>query len=157
MTAILTILRLIWPYLLTAAGVAYGTHYVDSATLARYKASVAEVQASAQLAARNALEKQLSQRTLTEANNAQVIQSLTAERDVASRDRDLAQRLLSAAQARPAASHSVPETRREPGAPTASPAPSDGRLADVLAATFDECRANAAQLTALIAEIQPQL
>ena len=165
MTALLAFLRMAWPYLLTAGIGAFISHEIDqipydrqATAFASYKAQVADADAKAQKAAADALQAQINTRLTTEANNGKVISQLMAERDTAALDRDIAQRLLAAAAARAAApNRPVPQTAGGQAAPTAGPAAGGGSLTEELAAAIDECRANANQLDALIAEIKPQL
>lgn len=116
--------------------------------------------AQREAAARKAVEGQLAQARAVSTNNAQVLHDLQTQSAaiVADRDRtnDLVRRLL-ARQARPAASPVVPETGGITGAARAGEAGSDERLAELLGNVADECRANAAHLNALIAEVKPQL
>jgi len=147
----------------TLAG--YVTHRFDStdyeALQAQYKgyqAQVADADAKAQEAARDALETQIQTRLQTEANNGKVISQLQNERDAAVADRDFARRLLAAAQARPAApSDPVPATtggRRfdDPSGPSG-----DRSLAQDLGDAAGECRSAIQRLAALQAELKPQL
>jgi crotonobetainyl-CoA:carnitine CoA-transferase CaiB-like acyl-CoA transferase len=165
MTAVLAFLRIAWPYLLTAAAGGFISHEIDNirydglqTKFATYQQRVAEEDALAQKAATDALQTEITARQSTEAHNAQVVSQLLQERDHAAADRDLAQRLLIAAQARPTSSRpAVPQAPGGRPAPAASPANSGGSLTEELAAAIDECRHNADQLDALIAEIKPQL
>lgn len=124
------------------------------------QASHAQDIADAQEAGRKALQAQLEQFQATSANNAKVIYDLQTQTQQAqadsARDRDLVQRLLNAASRDPGY-HAVSKTGDQSGATPASQAPGDGQIGELLVATADECRANARQLNALIAEIQPQL
>lgn len=70
---------------------------------------------------------------------------------------DLAQRLRNA-EARLAANRSAPsQASGGQGAPDPGPTASDARLTSLLGNAFAECAANADQLDALIAEVQPQI
>lgn len=124
------------------------------------QAAHAQEMADAQEAGRKALQAQLEQFQATSANNAKVIHDLQDQTQQAqadsARDRDLVQRLLNAASRNPGY-HTVSEASHQPGATPAGQAPGDGQTGELLVATADECRANARQLNALIAEIQPQL
>ena len=165
MTALLTFLRLAWPYLLSAAAAGLGMHELDQipygrlqTSFASYKAQVADADEKAQQAAADALQAQITARLTTEANNGKVISQLMAERDSAATDRDLAQRLLIAAQSHPTApGHSVPQAAGGQPATGASAAPGGASLTETLAAAVAECQHNADNLDALIAEIKPQL
>lgn len=164
-TALLAFLRLAWPYLLAATVGGIGAHELDQipydrqvTAFASYKAQVAEANEKAQKAATAALQAQINTRLTIEANNEKVVSQLMAERDSTAVDLDLSRRLLSAAAARPASpSHSMPQAAGGQPAPAASPASGGGSLTQELAAAIDECRSNADQLDALIAEIKPQL
>jgi hypothetical protein len=109
---------------------------------------------------RKALEGQLAQARAVSANNERVVNDLQIQTAaiVADRDRtnDLVHRLLTR-QARPAAGPSVPTPINQPGAARASEAGGDERLAELLTNAADECRTNAAQLNALVAQVKPQL
>lgn len=165
MTALLPILRMIWPYVLCAGIASYLSHRWEQtrydalqAKFSAYQTQVAQADEKAQQSARDALQAQIQTRLQTEANNGKVIAQLQAERDRAVSDRDIAQRLLIAAKA-PAASSGgqLPKAPDRPTPPAASPQDSGGSLTEALAAAIDECRSNADQLDALIAEIRPQL
>lgn len=127
-----------------------------SALQASHALEVADIQSKAE----QRLQAQLEQFEATSANNAKVIHDLQSQTEQAqadsARDRDLVQRLLNAASRNPGY-HAVSETGHQPGATPAGQAPGDGRLNQLLGNTADECRANARQLNALSAEIQPQL
>jgi hypothetical protein len=111
-------------------------------------------------AARKALEGQLTQARAVSTNNAQVLHDLQTQTAaiVADRDRtnDLVHRLLTR-QARPAASPVVSQAADQPGTARASEAGGDERLGELLGDAATECRTNAAQLNALIAQVKPQL
>lgn len=163
MTA-LAILRLVGPYVLCVIVGGYLTHSLIDAprydglqtTLANERSDRATERAKGQEAARDALQAQIQTRLQTEANNTHVIAQLQAERDRAVSDRDIAERLLLAAKAS-SRSAAVPQAPDRPGTAPAGPADSGGGLAEALAAAIDECRGNANQLDALIAELKPQL
>lgn len=165
MTALLTFLRMAWPYLLTAAIAGFISHAIDSipynrleTSFASYKAQVADADALAQKAATDALQAQIQTRLTTEANNGKVISQLTQERDSAAIDRDLARRLLAAAQARPTSgSGAVPQAADRSSIAPAGPAISLETLTSTCADVGDEDDGNARQLNALIAELVPQL
>jgi hypothetical protein len=149
-----------------AGGGAYLAHRWDATTLAQlrsqfdgYKVQVAQADAAAQAAARNALQVQITKSQDAETNNAKIIADLTAQRDTAAADRDFAQRLLAAAaQAKPtAAGGAVSETTDQPAAAVASGAPGDGSLAALIGDAAGECVRNAQRLDALQREIAPQL
>lgn len=165
MTAVLAFLRVAYPWLIGAALGGYGAHELDqipynrqATSFASYKAQVADADEKAQKAAADALQAQINTRLTTETNNGNVIAQLTAERDSAAADRDLAQRLLNAAASHPTGpGHSVPQAPGGQPTPAASPTDSGGSLTETLAAAIAECQHNANNLDALIAEIKPQL
>jgi hypothetical protein len=166
MTAVLTVLKLIWPYVLCAILAGYLTHRVIDvphydalqAEYVGYKAQVADADAKAQEAAKDAVEAQIQTRLATEANNGKVIAQLQAERDSAAVDRDFARRLLAAAQAKPATTGDpVSAAIDRPGTDGAAGASSDRSLAQDLGDATGECRAAIQRLAALQAELAPQL
>lgn len=163
MTALLSILKLSWPYLLCAIVAGYLTHRWDltaydrlQTSFSSYKTQVAEEGERAQQAVTAALQTQIQTRLKTEANNGKVIQELQAQRDSAVADAQLARRLLLAAQI-DAHGRAVPKATDRQPAPAAGPASGGGSLTQELAAAISECRSNADQLDALIAELRPQL
>lgn len=113
-------------------------------------------QNKAEREARQALQTQLDTATATDKRNAEIIAGLNHQVDDAVGDLSLANRLLTAARARTSTSHPVHEAADQPGTAPASGTQSD-RLADSVAAAIGECRRNGARLTALIAEVVPQL
>lgn len=168
MTALLAFLRVAWPYLAAfgagAMSSAWVVHKADSVPYARLQTTLASQQAQYAaerekdaLEASDALQAQVKHRLDTEANNAKVIDELTKQRDSAAADADLSKRLLLAARQNAPSHVSVPETGGGPGTPPAGPADSGPNLGETLAAAIGECRHNADQLDALIAEISPQL
>lgn len=168
MTALLSFLKLAWPYLIALGIGAYGAHELDQipynrqvTALASYKAQVADADEQAQKAAADALQAQVNARLTTEANNGKVISELTQERDNALHDRDanlaLAHRLLSDQARSAGAGRSVPQAAGGSITPAASGAKQNESLAGLLVDTADECERNADRLDALIAEIKPQL
>jgi len=164
MTALLAFLRLAWPYLAClGAGLGTGGYLIGNHWEARYsalQASHAQEMADAQEAGRKALQAQLEQFQNVSANNAKVIRALQTQTDAATadsaRDRELAQRLLHAAQGG-SSCHAVPQAGAGPATAPASQSQSTERLGDLLVAAADESRACARQLNALIEEIKPQL
>lgn len=166
MTALLAFLKLAWPYILAAGVGAYGAHELDQipydrqvTAFASYKAQVADADEKAQAAANQALQTEVSARFSAETHNAQVIHDLQSQADTSAADVLLARRLLSAAATPRSASPSgsVPQAHGQSGTAPASPADGRGGLTETLATAIDECRHNADQLDALIAEIKPQL
>lgn len=130
----------------------------------RYEALQAEdwkAKAVGEMVYRKAVEAQLAQAHATSANNAQVIRDLqdttaaiAADRD---RSRELARRLLaSAARSRPA-SDPVSETPDQPRTARAGETTGTVEVGELLVDAAAECRGNAAQLDALIAQLRPQL
>lgn len=120
-----------------------------------------ESKANREGAARKALEGQLRDAQKTANTNSKVIHDLNTQTVAIAADRDhsveLARRLLaSAARPRPG-SCSVPEAPDQPATAGTGETASNERLAGLLADAAAECRGNAAQLNALIAEIKPQL
>jgi len=120
-----------------------------------------EGRAQAEAMARKALQAQLAQAQATSMNNAQVMHDLQQQSASAQAERDrvageLRRLLARAAQPAPG-SHPVPEGSGHTGAPAASQASSDRRISELAADVVAECRANARQLNALIAELKPQL
>lgn len=168
MTAVLAFLKLAWPYILAAGVGAYGAHELDQipydrqvTAFASYKAQVADADEKAQKAAADALQEQIDTRLTTEANNGKVISQLTAERDSIAADRDLAQRLLSAATTRPASpGHPVPTSVDRPGTPSATQGGGDQQAPDLigtLSGAIAECRDALQRFTGLQLELAPQL
>jgi hypothetical protein len=166
MSAILAALIRFGPYVLCLVLGGYLTHRtIDvprydrlQTSFASYRGQVADENAKAQQAARDAIEAQIKARLKTEANNSAVIQQLQQERDSAAADRDFARRLLVAAQARSTAtSGAMPQAGGGSGSNDPSGAPGGGSLAEDLAAAAGECRAAIQRLAALQAELAPQL
>jgi hypothetical protein len=158
------ILLKLTPYV-AAALLLFGAGYyagglVPKAALARLQATDAESRTREESNALKAVQAQLAQAQTVSANNAQIVEKLQNENAQIATDRDrnmeLARRLLlSAHPATPG--HPVPETSDHSSIASASPALSNGSVADLLARVAAECDANAAQLNALIAEVKPQL
>jgi len=168
MTAVLAILKEAWPYMLVAVlgGWAAGwtTHAVDSIALNRqktamasYQAQVADQEAKAEKAAREALQAQIDAHHVIDQRNERVIADLTQRAQAAESDAALTGRLLAAQKARLPPSHPVPEAAHQSATVDASETSGLGQLAAATAAALNECRGNARQLNALIAEIEPQL
>lgn len=168
MIGVLEFLKLSWKPLLAilvAGAILFAIHrWGERRYAAGYGASESKwlvVQASAERAAREALEAQIAQsRKTTLANQATLhdLQSTTAA-IAADRDRsvELARRLLAAASRPAPASHQLPEADHRPAAADPGKAGSAIDVAELLANAAAECRGNGAQLNALIAEIRPQL
>jgi hypothetical protein len=160
-------------YALLALGVmgvtAYATHRLDGARYealqadySKYQARVQTDAATAQEAARAAIQAQFDARTAQEAANAKTIASLTAQADAARSSADFAQRLLaSALEAGTAtASHPVPAAGHQPGAADTSQGGGDQPAPDLardVADSASECRDAIERLSALQVELQPQL
>lgn len=160
-----------WPYIVIALALAFlwGMHIHDQrryaalqTDYANYRAQVADANAKAQKAAREAVEAQIAERSRIDKHNAEVLAdyaqtnaAITADRD---RSRELVRRLLAANQGRAASpSGSMPEAGHQSGAAEAGSPGGHGDLGELLVDTASECRANAAQLNALIAQISRQL
>lgn len=170
MTALLAILKLAWPYMLAAAvgGAIAGwtTHAFDSIALNRqraamdgYKAQVADSDAAAEKAAREALQAQIDEGHANDVRNQSAIESLNGQ--LASIDRtrgDLTGELRHALANKPAAcGGSVPQTPSQPGAAATVQASGDGPLAGLLSDAISECNGNRATQDALTAQIKPQV
>ncbi|MDB6104027.1 MAG: hypothetical protein JWO52_4026 [Gammaproteobacteria bacterium] len=147
-------------------GTAYATHKLDSAhyesllaAFSQYQAKVFEDNATAQKAARDALQAQIDAHTSAESNNAKVIASLQSQVDGAQRDAEFARKLLAvAANAGAAAgSGSVSKAGSGPGAPGTTGTSGGGSLAQDLGDAAGECRDAIQRLAALQAELIPQL
>jgi len=165
------ILARFWPYIVIVLGglALWGLHTIDKARYgalqteyANYRTAVAEANGKAQEAARAAVEQQIRDRVRTDKHNAEILRdyettnaAIAADRD---RSRELARRLLAAGQGgRSSPSRSVPEAADRPAAPDPGEAGSDVEAGELLTDASAECRANASQLNALIAELKPQL
>lgn len=170
MTILLALLGKLWPYLAAGAvaGAATGwtVHEFDSiaysrlqTTYASYQTQVADADAKAQEAARNALQAQVDARATTDQRNQGIIDDLTKRATSAESDRDFARQLLGHAgkAGPPPASGSVSQANHQPGASAASGAGSGPSLETEVAVAVGECEHDADQLDALIAEIKPQL
>lgn len=169
MSILLALLSRTWPFLLTGAlglgGGIWVTHTLDGtrysalqATYAKYQADVAQANATAQQAAREALQKQIDARLTTEANNAKIIDQLTQERDHVAADRDFARRLLAAAQAKPATGRgAVPTADHQPGTADPPEASGDRSLAADIGDAAGECRDAIQGWASLQAQLIPQL
>lgn len=135
--------------------------YRLGAAFETYKADVAQTNADAQKAARAVLDAQIRERVQIDKHNAEVLRdyetanaALAADRD---HSRELARRLLAAAQARSTTgSGAVSEAGDRRASAPAGEDSGDG-LAARLARVAEECRGNAAQLNALLSQLQPQL
>lgn len=167
MTALLAFLRVAYPWLIGAALGGYGAHELDQipygrlqTTLASERTQHADEVAAGQKAAADALQAQIKTRLTIEANNGNVIAQLTAERDSAAADRDLAQRLLNAASHPAAPSHPVSTAA---GRPIADDAPKGGGdqqapdLVGTLSGAIAECRDALQRFAGLQLELAPQL
>lgn len=169
MTILLSLLGKYWPYIAILVGGsilgAYAMHKADSVPLSalqakysQYVAQVATENAAAQKAAADVIAAQLKQHQTIEANNDAIITKLQADKASAESDRNIALRLLhSAATANSPGSGGVPEAADQSTALGASPADGGTTLTSDLAAAIGECRSNADQLDALIAELKPQI
>lgn len=161
-----------WPYIALLIGLAvlWGLHLHDQrrygaleTDYANYRIQVADANSRAQQAARQALEAQIIERSRIDKRNAEVLADyvqtnavIAADRD---RSRDLARRLLAAAAKARAATPSdhLPEAANRPETLRTREAGSATEIVELLTDTSAECRGNAAQLNALIAELRPQL
>lgn len=157
------------PYIAAAAlGAAvsgYLTHKADGVPLAHlqaeyagYKAQVADDKEKAEKAAADALAKELADHHRIEVANDKIVADMQRQLGTTAADRDGARRLLDAARTAltTPGSCALPAGPDKPVAPFPGPSSGDGRLAELLADAKAECRANAAQLDALIEEIKPQ-
>ncbi len=145
--------------LIGTAGYKAGAHRWE----ARYSALQAQGWQTTALraeVAQKALQSRLDEAEATSQNNARALEELHHETAAIAADRDrvndLAHRLLERA-ARAARRPVVPQAADQPGAPRASEAGGDEPAAKLLVDAAAECRATAAQLNALIAQINPQL
>ena len=169
----LVLLRRFWPYIaiailgatigaMTAKRLSAARYAALETTYANYRTHVAEQDSRAQKAAREAEAQHLADRIATDNRNSQVIHdyqtsvaAITADRDHSA---ELARRLLHAAQAGGSTTGGhVPEAGSQSGASQSGETAGNGRLEQLLVDTATECRANAAQLNSLIAQIRPQL
>lgn len=165
MTALLTFLKLAWPYILAAGIGAAGMHEFDQipysrlqTTLASERTQRADELAAAQKAAADALQAQINTRLTTEATNGKVLSQLQSERDTAIAARDFSDRLLSAAaQAKPPGSHPVPAPGHQPTPDAASQPSGGGQLADLLTAAAAETSQCFEHYTGLQLQLAPQL
>lgn len=164
MSFLVSFIRLNWKPLLVvviAGAIWFAIHRWGEA---RYAAGRADerapwliAQASAEKAAREAIQAHIDTANATDKRNAETIAGLDRTLADASRDHDQLSGLLAAARQRAAASHPVSAAANQPAASEPSTAQSDGRLDGLLASAITECNGNRAGQTALIAEIQPQL
>lgn len=121
-----------------------------------------EARATRESAIRQQLERQLAESQRATKNNAEVLDELRTRTDTILRDRDRAldqyRRLLAGAKVRAATDthRQLPEADDQPRVAHACPAGIDERAAKLLADASVECRLNAEQLDALIAQIKPQ-
>ena len=157
------------PYLIVAAVIAggsgYATHKLDKtsyealqAKFSKYQAEVAEANEASQRAYAKALTDEIDKRNEADANNAQVISKLTSEKDNLTAGLVFANRLLSALKAQsPSGSHSVPAPPDQPGTPQAPGGGGDQQIAQLLGAAAAECKHNTEALSALQAELIPQM
>ncbi len=174
MTALLALLKVAWPYMLAAAlgGFVTGwlTHKADSIELERqktamasYKAEVSDAQATAEKAAREALQQQIDERHAADVNNAQVVDDLQKRLTEANShydaDRAFIAGLLNASSKAPIPpGGGMPAAHDPVGTPAASGTSGSVEVAEQLCAeTKAEDERNADKLDALIAAITPQL
>lgn len=169
MSILLTLLAKGWPYLLAAVAATYATHELDNmrydrllTTYASYQAQVAQENANAQQAAREALQRQIDERHAADLNNTQVMNDLKqrmAEADShRSADAAFIRSLLEqSSQAGVPASHPVPAPGHQPGPPAARPPGGAEQVADLCADTKAEDEYNADRLDALLAQLKPQI
>lgn len=155
--------------LLVMGATAYATHRLDDARYealqaqySKYQAQVATDAATAEEAARAAIQAQIDARTAQEAANARTVASLTSQIDTARQSAEFAQRLLASALKAGAASagHPVPAAGHQPGAPDPAKGGSDQPAPDLardVADSATECRDAIERLSALQAEIASQL
>lgn len=169
MSIALALLGKSWPYLLAAliAGSAgmWLQKRADSIAYNRlqneysgFRLMVADREADAQKAAREALQKQIDDRHDTDRRNEETINALTQKAAAAESDSALARRLLAAAQkAGLSGRYTVSQAGHQPGTAQSSEASGDGPLATAVAAAINEARANERQCNALLEELKPQL
>jgi hypothetical protein len=173
-TAMLAILKVIWPYLLAGTvGMAIGgytTHGFDTIALNRQKAAmagfqqkVAEQAAVAEKAAREALQAQIDQRHIADTHNQTVMDELRqrtadAESHYAA-DRNTIRSLLNAASHDPESpsGHPVSETESGPGATAASQAGRIELVSETCAALAAEDEWNANHYEALNKQLNGQV
>jgi hypothetical protein len=136
----------------------YKTKYKD------LQAADWQAKAQGEVAAKEALAKQLVQAQRVSQNNSEAMQRLNNENAQTLQDRDAViarvhrlEQLLSAQAARAASGAQVPATGSRPGPASAGGDPGIGRAGELLIAARDECKRNASRLNALIAEVNPQL
>jgi hypothetical protein len=157
-----------WPYLLAAVLAGYGVHRWDASSYAKLQAAFSNYQvevglanAASQKAATEALQAQLSAKTVTDARNEAVIEELQNEKSQLSSSLTFANRLLAAAKAgAPSGSGQVPATNGKPGASGTTPAsgyrPAPD-LTQLVSLSATECADAIERLSALQAQIGPQL
>lgn len=147
---------------LLASGFATGDHWGAAGpekALATLKAQQATAVAQQQATYAADLAKQLKDYQNTTANNQKVMTELQSENATVSADRDFARRLLNAARAAPAPTHSATGTGPG-GGPVASAVPQnsgDGSLVGLIGGATGECRDAMQRLAGLQDEIIPQL
>ena len=174
MTAILAILRAVWPYLLAAslggAAAVWATHAIDGVEIQRqknamtsYQSQVKDAELAAQTAAREALQQQIDQRHAADINNQQVMDDLRKRTSEAEShydaDRAFIAGLLNASSKAPISpSGQVSTTHDQSGTSPAGGTFGPREVAEQLCAdTKAEDERNANKLDALIAELKPQL
>lgn len=155
--------------LLVMGATGYATHKLDNARYealqaeySKYQAEVATDSATAQQAARAAIQAQFDARTAQEAANAKTIASLTDQAAAARQSADFANRLLASALKAGAATtgHSVPAADGKPGATDPAKGGGDQPTPDLardVADSATECRDAIERLSALQAELAAQL
>lgn len=164
MIGVLEFLKLSWKPLLAilvAGAILFAIHrWGEMRYAAGYGASETNwlvVQASAERAARVAMQAQIDTANATDKRNAETIADLDRTLADAGRDHDRLSFLLAAARQRASTSHPVPTAPNQPAAAEASGAQSARRLDGLLADAITECNGNRAAYAALIAEVSAQL
>jgi|SRR5689334_6075633 len=171
MTALLAVLRMAWPYLLTATIAGFISHEIDQIPYSHLQAARSADHAAWQAEetqrqkdATEALQAQIKGRLTTEANNSAVIEKLQNENAQIAADRDdtltrvrrLEQLLLVASRAAPGSSR-MSQTGGGSDPPAARGDAGPPEIERLLIDAKDEAQRNAARLNALIAQIEPQL
>jgi hypothetical protein len=157
-----------WPYLLAAAVAGFFVHHWDTARYAalqaafsKYQAQVALADEASQKAASQALQAQLSAKTVTDARNEAVIEELQNEKSSLASSLTFANRLLAAAKAGATSGGSqVPAANGQPAAHGSTPAsgyrPAPD-LTQLVSLSATECADAIERFSALQAELAPQL
>lgn len=168
MTAVLTVLKIIWPYVLCVGlGWWTGRYTADLAWEAKYSAlqtGDAQARADGEAAVRTDLQEQIASLKATASHNADAMVNLANENAKTIADRDVTltrvrrlEQLLSAAAARSTPSGAVSKDAGGQSAPDAGGAGGVTPIERLLINARAEAERNADRLDTLVTEVKPQV